>query len=411
MNILIIGRGGREHALAKKCAQSPLVSQVFVAPGNAGICECAVCVDIEESDGAALLAFAKQVNIALTIPGSEAALEAGVVDLFEAHGQKIFGPTKQAAMIETSKTFAKDLMAQLDISSAPYQSFTSYEAAFAYLLDQTFPVVIKEDGLKAGKGVYIVHTMKEGNQVLKKCFAKPNRVVMEGFLEGEEFSLICMVHQGQILPMRSVQDHKRAYDGDQGPNTGGMGVYSPVPQISEAMIQQSIDAIITPITQALENQGTGFSGFLYAGLMVCEHGICVIEFNARMGDPEAQVLMPALESDVVEVILALFDHQNPVLRWNQQSYVGVVLASTNYPESATHDVPIYFHDVDANVYHMGTKQGERGYLTGGGRVLTIVGEANHLEQAIEHAYQNVAKITSDALFYRKDIGKKGLNLQ
>ncbi|MGL5540592.1 MAG: phosphoribosylamine--glycine ligase [Erysipelotrichaceae bacterium] len=409
MKILIIGKGGREHALACKVAQSPLVSQVFVAPGNAGMRSVATLVNIQDTDVSALLAFALQEGIDLTIPGCEAALEAGIVDTFEANGLRIFGPTKRCAQIETSKAFAKDLMDEYGIKTAAYHTFEDYEQALHYALNQRLPLVIKEDGLKAGKGVVIASTWQEVKKTLQACFLKPNKVVIEQFLEGFEFSFICMVARGNVVAFSTSQDHKRAYDFDQGPNTGGMGVYAPVERIDESITAAAMEEIMIPTVNAMADLGMDYTGFLYGGLMLTKEGLYVIEFNARLGDPETQVLLPALESDLVEHLLDLLAGNRPSLRFHPGYFVGVVMASTHYPASSTLDVPITFtQDIDSYVFHMGTKWQQDTYVTGGGRVLLVMGKGDTLEEAIDHAYGHVKTIECDALFYRNDIGVKSL---
>ncbi|MGL5977906.1 MAG: phosphoribosylamine--glycine ligase [Erysipelotrichaceae bacterium] len=409
MKVLIIGKGGREHALAKKCAASPLVSTVYVAPGNTGMRDCATLVDIDECNVEGLLAFAKDNNIQLTIPGCEAVLACGVVDAFEAEGLQIFGPSLAAARIESSKTFAKDLMDEYGIKTAAFKSFTAYEEAYEYVLTQSLPIVIKEDGLKAGKGVYICPTLLEAKKHLQECFQQPNRVVVEQYLEGFEFSFITLVQDGVVIPLQTSQDHKRAYDGDQGPNTGGMGVYSPVEKIDATLIQKAMDEVMIPVVKAMEEVDCTYQGFLYGGLMLCQDGIYVIEFNARLGDPETQVILPAMESDLVAHILDLKAHKEVVPTWYDKTFVGVVMASTNYPASSTKGAIIVLPEtLTATIYHMGTKQLGDQLVTDGGRVLLIVGEGRTIEEARAHAYENVARIECDALFYRSDIGFKAL---
>lgn len=408
MKILIIGKGGREHALAKKCARSPLVDEVFVAPGNPGMSDCATLINIDECDIEGLLAFAKKENISLTIPGSEACLACGVVDAFKKEKRKIFGPTKNAAQLETSKQFAKDIMKKYRIKSAGYETFSTKQAAMAYLQTKTFPMVIKEDGLKAGKGVSIVSSLEEATVILEGCFSVDNKVVIEEFLTGIEYSLIALVHEGAIVRMQPVQDHKRAYDYDQGPNTGGMGVYSPVPQISNEVCLKSEIEVLRPIVDALEKEGIPYSGFLYAGLMLCEDGIQVIEFNVRMGDPEAQVLCQSLVNDLVLVIYELLERKTVKLHFHQSYYVGVVLAGKKYPECSSINAPITMKDLSSELYFMGVKKQEDLLLSNGGRVLIVVGEGETLKEAIKNTYEDVKKIVCDDLYYRKDIGQKGI---
>lgn len=408
MKILIIGKGGREHALAKKCALSPLVDEVFVAPGNPGMSDCATLVNIDECDVEGLLTFAKNNQITLTIPGSEASLACGIVDAFKKEKKKIFGPTKQAAQLETSKQFAKDVMKKYGIKSAGYEVFTNKEAALTFIETKSFPIVVKEDGLKAGKGVSIVYSLEEANNILEDCFRVENKVVIEDFLEGIEYSLIALVHEGNIVRMQAVQDHKRAYDNDQGPNTGGMGVYSPVPQISEEICIQSEKEVLEPIIDALQTEGIAYTGFLYAGLMLCKDGIQVIEFNVRMGDPEAQVLCQSLVNDLVHVIFQLLERKTVKLHFHKGYYIGVVLAGKNYPMSSSTNALITMNECNSEIYFMGVKKQGEHLLSNGGRVMIVVGDGETLEEAITNTYKDVSAIVCEDLYYRKDIGQKGI---
>lgn len=410
MNILIIGKGGREHALADAASRSERVEQVFVAPGSYGMQDVATIVDIAADDFAGLVAFAKQQAIDLTIVGPEDILALGIVDYFNKAGLRIFGPTKAAAQLESSKDFAKRLMHQYGIPTATYQTFDNYDDAYAYMKAVGVPIVIKEDGLKAGKGVTVAYEEAEAMDALAVAFAiEGNRVVIEACLEGFEFSLMTFVCDDLVIPMEVAQDHKCAYDGDCGPNTGGMGVYSPVKKITPEIVEEAMETIMKPMAKAMVKEGVPFVGFLYGGLMLTADGIQTIEFNARFGDPEAEVILPRLESDFIEVIEAVMNHQEPQLKWKDTVTLGVVLASEHYPASATKGAIIEGLDqVDASVFHMGTAYRDGQYVSDGGRVLIVVAEAKTIEQAYEKAYTEVRKIKCDKLFYRKDIGKKDM---
>lgn len=410
MKVLVVGKGGREHALAYACAKSPKVEKVFTAPGNVGMEAISQRVDIADTDIAGLCAFAKENAIDLTIVGPEHTLSLGIVDEFNKNGLKIFGPTKDAAQVESSKDFAKKIMAKHGIPTAAYQTFDNYEEACAYVKEQGAPIVIKEDGLKAGKGVTVASSVEEALEALKIAFdIEGNKVVIEECLVGFEFSLMSFVCGELVLPMEIAQDHKCAYDGDTGPNTGGMGVYSPVKKITPEIIEEAMEKVMKPMAKAMVEEGHPFTGFLYGGLMLTEKGVKTIEFNARFGDPEAEVILPRLESDFVEVILNIMDGKTTELKWDKDVTLGVVMASTNYPASSTKNALIEGVDeVDSLVFHMGTKMEDGKLLTDGGRVLIVVAKAATLEEAYEKAYADVKKIKSDSLFYRNDIGKKDM---
>ena len=410
MKVLVIGKGGREHAIVHAVSRSKLVSKIYAAPGNPGIAALAECVPIADNKVDELAAFAKEHAIDLTIVGPEASLALGIVDVFQKAGLKIFGPTKDAAQIESSKDFAKQIMVKYGIPTAAYQTFDRYEDALAYVEAQGAPIVIKEDGLKAGKGVCVAATIEEAIQALQAAFSTPdNRVVIEECLVGFEFSLICCVCGDLVMPMQIAQDHKCAYDGDKGPNTGGMGVYSPVRKITDEIIEEAMSKIMEPMAKAMATEGHSFTGFLYGGLMLTKEGVKTIEFNARLGDPEAEVILPRLQSDFVEVIEKIMNHQKSELIWDDEVTLGVVMASDGYPASSTKGAVINRLDqCDGLVFHMGTALQDGNIVTDGGRVLLISAKAKTLEEAYEKAYQDVAKIQCDALFYRHDIGKKDM---
>ncbi len=407
MKTLVIGRGGREHVLCECLAKSSLVSKVYVAPGNGGMSANFNVVDINEDDITGLVNFALNNNIELTVVGPEVSLSLGIVNEFLKHGLKIFGPTKEAAMIESSKEFAKDLMKKYNIPTASYEVFSDYDLAIEYIEKIGVPIVIKYDGLAAGKGVVIVNTIEEAKSTLKTMLVDKvygnSKVVIEEFLEGIEFSLMAMVNAKNLFEMEVSQDHKQLYDGDKGPNTGGMGAYSPVDVISEDVIKYSVEKIMKPVASAMVSEGVSFSGFLYGGLILTKDGVKVIEFNARFGDPEAEVVLPRLESDLVKNILDVMDGNDPVLKWNNEYVVGVVMASKGYPEKYEKNHLIK-GDL-SNVYHMGTVlNGE--YYTNGGRVLLVKGSGNNLEKAMQNAYKNVEKVECSNFIYRSDIGSR-----
>ncbi|WP_456276922.1 phosphoribosylamine--glycine ligase [Bacillus sp. AK128] len=414
MNVLVVGRGGREHAIAWKAAQSPLVEQVYVAPGNPGMADVATLVSIDETDHEALVAFAKEQEIALTIIGPEGPLVNGIVDRFEKEQLAVFGPRQNAAVIEGSKGFAKDLMKKYKIPTAAYEVFTEYEAAKAYIEKVGAPIVIKADGLAAGKGVVVAMTNEEAltsieSMMLNERFGSASRqVVIEEYLEGEEFSLMAFVNGNKVYPMVIAQDHKRAFDGDQGPNTGGMGAYSPVPQISEDIIQLSVETILKPTANGMIQDGTPFTGILYAGLMLTAEGPKVIEFNARFGDPETQVVLSRLKSDLVKNLLDILANEVPVIEWSEEAVVGVVVASKGYPGEYEKGHPIHGLDQikEANVFHAGTTLSGEQLVTDGGRVLLLTSAGKTIKEAQAIVYLELQHINTQHLFYRKDIAEK-----
>jgi phosphoribosylamine---glycine ligase len=417
MKVLIVGRGGREHAIAWKAAQSPLVTKLYAAPGNPGIAQVAELVPIEEHQIDALVRFAKQEGIDLTIVGPEAPLLAGIVDRFESEGLRIFGPRKNAALIEGSKAFAKELMKKYGIPTAEHATFTSYEEAKAYIEKKGAPIVIKADGLAAGKGVIVAATLSEALQALEAMMIEnqfgdaSKKVVVEEYLEGEEFSFMAFVHGEHVYPLAIAQDHKRAYDNDEGPNTGGMGAYSPVPQISKQTVEIALSTILQPMAKALAAEGRPFTGVLYAGLMETSQGPKVIEFNARFGDPEAQVVLPRLENDLIEVITAVMEGRNMELRWSEEAVIGVVLAAKGYPGAYERGAVIRGWDQLGEktlLFHAGTKKENNTLYTNGGRVLLVAAKGETLKQAQQTVYKQISYITCDQLFYRRDIGNKAI---
>lgn len=416
MNVLVIGRGGREHAIARKFSESKRVTTVFVAPGNPGMQDVAKLVPIQENEKEKLLAFVKENKVELTFVGPEVPLLAGLVDTFESEGLRAFGPRQNAAEIEGSKSFAKDLMKKYDIPTAAYETFTSFEEAKAYVEKMGAPIVIKANGLAAGKGVVVATSEQEAIDALTdmlvnaKFGSSSASVVIEEYLEGEEFSLLSFVNGNKVYPMVIAQDHKRAFDGDKGPNTGGMGAYSPVPQISKAVIDESIEKIVKVTAEAMISEGRTFTGILYAGLMLTDKGPKVIEFNARFGDPETQVILPRLDSDLVDVLEAVMDGKEIEIQWSDEAVLGVVLAAKGYPEDYNKgDIITGLETVDpkVHIYHAGTAVDQVGNtVTNGGRVLFLSAKGVSLEEAKQKVYQEIKKVKCDALFYRSDIGHR-----
>ena len=414
MNVLVIGSGGREHAIVDALSRSARVGKIFCAPGNAGIARQAECVPIGDTEVERLRDFAVAHAVDLTVVGPESALAAGVVDAFKAAGLRIFGPTKAAARIESSKEFAKELMAKYGIPTAGFRAFTDYAEAKAYVAARPLPAVLKYDGLAAGKGVVIAATMEEADEALRDMLLDDKfgegRVVVEDYLEGPEFSLLCFVSGRKVWPMVLAQDHKRAYDGDEGPNTGGMGAYSPLPFISEEDERYALERIMRPVAEAMADEGCPFEGVLYGGLMKTPQGIKVIEFNARFGDPETEVVLPRLKSDIVDIFCAVADGGEASPEWHDFATLGIVLASKGYPGAYEKGHAIGGLDrVEGTVYHMGTRtEGDR-VVTAGGRVLFVVGKGATLAEARERALADVARIECDNLFHRTDIGHWALD--
>jgi len=418
MKVLIIGRGGREHALCRKVSESSLVEKVFVAPGNHGMEDVAERVAIDESNHEQLIQFATEQEIGLTIIGPEVPLLEGLADKFEAEGLAVFGPRKLAAEIEGSKSFAKEIMRKYEIPTADYAVFTSFEEAKKYIEEKGAPIVIKADGLAAGKGVTVALTLEEALQSAEEMLVGQKfgdasaRVVIEEFLSGEEFSLMAFVNGEVVIPLEIAQDHKRAFDGDQGPNTGGMGAYSPVPHIATETVETAIETILKPAAKAMVQEGRSFCGILYAGLIASEKGPKVIEFNARFGDPETQVILPRLKSDLVQTILDVIAGGAPELVWDEQSMVGVVVAAKGYPEqyekgAVLNGLAEFSNDV--YTFHAGTNKNQLGeFETAGGRVLLVGAIAESLKEAQDIVYQELEKLTCDGVYYRKDIGFKAI---
>lgn len=409
MKILIIGSGGREHAIVDVLSRSGKAEKIYCAPGNAGIAQQAECVPLKDTDVEGLLAFAKEQRIDLTVVGPEAALAAGIVDRFREEGLTIFGHSQAATRIESSKEFAKRLMEQYHIPTAAYRAFNRYEEALAYVQSRPLPAVIKYDGLAAGKGVIIAQTMDEADAALRDMLLDERfgegRVVIEDFLQGPEFSFMCFVRGEKVYPMPLAQDHKRAFDGDKGLNTGGMGAYTPLPFITQEDYDFALHHILEPTAKAMVSEGCPLSGVLYGGLMKTADGVKVIEFNARFGDPETEVVLPLLMTDAAEVFSAIATGEPmPKLEWSNKPTIGVVLASKGYPGEYQKGFAI---EIDSQytgaLYHMGTRLNNGQLETNGGRVMMAIRQADTLEEARKQVYQDIEHIHCDNLFYRHDI--------
>jgi phosphoribosylamine--glycine ligase len=421
MNLLVIGGGGREHALVWKLRQSPRVRQIYCAPGNAGIGGLAELVPIAADDIPALLAFARAQRIALTIPGPELPLTLGIVDEFERHGLRVFGPTRAGAQLEGSKAFTKDLMRRCHIPTGFFGSFTDADEAVQYIREVGAPIVVKADGLAAGKGVVICQSVKDAEDAVSeimrgKIFGDAgNRVVIEEFLEGEEVSFMAITDGQTVLPLASSQDHKRIGDGDTGPNTGGMGAYSPAPIVSAQLHDRIMREVMTPIVTGLRERGIVYKGVLYAGLMIHNGSPKVLEFNARFGDPECQTLLLRLKSDLLAALEAVVDGRLADIRleWNTRAAACVVLAADGYPGSYDKGQSIRGLDRlhgwrDGVVFHSGTAIRNGDIVTNGGRVLGVTALGSDIAAAVAEAYRAVKQIEWDGMYYRRDIGRRAL---
>jgi phosphoribosylamine---glycine ligase len=413
LNVLLIGRGGREHALAWKLKQSPLLDTLYCAPGNAGIAQVAEIASLEVSDHAAMARFCKEKLIGLVVIGPEAPLVAGLTDDLEAQGIRVFGPSRAAAELEGSKGFTKDLCARTGIPTAAYARFSNARAAKNYVARQKPPIVIKADGLAAGKGVTIAETRAEAEAAIDACFfgAAGSEVVIEEFLRGEEASFFALVDGMSALPLATAQDHKRAYDRDQGPNTGGMGAYSPAPVLTPNLCRRTMTEIIEPTARALAEAGTPFKGVLYAGLMIEDGAPKLIEYNVRFGDPECQVLMLRLKSDLLPSLLATAEGRltGLDLEWHKEPTLCVVMAAKGYPGayakgSEIKGLAVAARDPDVQIFHAGTKRDGDRILTDGGRVLSVTARGKDIRQAQARAYAVVHKIDWPGAFCRRDIG-------
>jgi phosphoribosylamine---glycine ligase len=420
MNVLLVGGGGREHALAWKLKQSPLLGTLYCTPGNAGIAQVASCIALDVADHAAVISFCKEKDIGLVVIGPEAPLVEGLSDDLEAAGIKVFGPSKAAAALEGSKGFTKDLCAAYGIPTAAYHRFAEAAAAKHYVASQSLPIVIKTDGLAAGKGVTIATTRAEADAAIDACFsgafgAAGARVVIEEFLDGEEASFFALVDGATALPLATAQDHKRAFDGDKGPNTGGMGAYSPAPIMTPALCARVMEEIVLPTVRAMAERGTPFKGVLYAGLMI-EHGAAkLIEYNVRFGDPEAQVLMMRLKSDLLPALLAVAEGNLGGIApdWHEEPALCVVMAARGYPGAYEKGREIEGldeagADPDVQVFHAGTKREGVRIFADGGRVLGVTARGTTVREAQRRAYAAVDKIDWPGGFYRRDIGWRAI---
>jgi len=421
MKVLVIGGGGREHALVWKIAQSPKVKKIFCAPGNAGMVKLATCVPIKAEDIDGLVAFAKENVIDLTVVGPEAPLSEGIVDVFKKEGLRIFGASKKAARIESSKSFAKQLMNKYHIPTAEGKTFSSFKQAESYIRKMGAPLVVKADGLAAGKGVIVCHTENEAMKALKQVLVKKdfgeagNKVVIEECLVGEEASFLAFTDGKTLIPLPSSQDHKPIFDDDQGPNTGGMGAYSPAPVVDRHIHQKIIKEVMEPAVRGMAAEGCPYKGVLYAGLMINHDEIKVLEFNGRFGDPEAQPLLIRMKNDIVPIMEAIIDERLHActLEIDSRASVCVVMASGGYPGSYKKGNVISGLDAagkmkDVVVFHAGTSMKGKDVVTSGGRVLGVTALGDTIEKAISKAYQAVSKIKWYDVFYRKDIGKKAM---
>lgn len=419
MKLLVVGSGGREHAIAKKLLESQGVEQVFVAPGNDGMTLDGVdLVNIGISEHSKLIEFAKENDIAWSFIGPDDALAAGIVDDFNQAGLKAFGPSRLAAELEWSKDFAKEIMVKYGVPTAAYGTFSDFEEAKAYIEKQGAPIVVKADGLALGKGVVVAETVEQAveaahDMLLDNKFGDSGaRVVIEEFLDGEEFSLFAFVNGDKFYILPTAQDHKRAYDGDKGPNTGGMGAYAPVPHLPQSVVDQSVETIIKPVLKGMIAEGRSYLGVLYAGLILTADGPKVIEFNSRFGDPETQIILPRLTSDFAQNITDILDKKEPAITWlNEGVTLGVVVASEGYPLDYEKGLPLPEKtDGDIITYYAGAKFAEnsRALLSNGGRVYMLVTTADTVSAAQEKIYDQLKKQDTTGLFYRHDIGGKAL---
>ncbi len=421
MKVLVIGSGGREHALVWKLKQSPMVDKLYCTPGNGGISQLAECVSISPENIDELMRLVKREKIDFTVVGPEIPLALGIVDRFEEENMPIIGPRKAAAQIENSKIFAKEIMYEANIPTAFYKTFTDTDEALEYLKNKKTPIVVKADGLAAGKGVIVADTIAKGMGAVRliledKVFGESgDRIIIEEFLEGEEASILAFTDGDTVVPLDSAQDHKRVNDHDKGPNTGGMGAYSPTPLINAHLQQRILKNILEPMVYQMKKSGNPYKGILYAGLMISENNPKVLEFNVRFGDPETQALLPRLETDLMEIFVAI--HENKLneitINWNPEYAVSVVLASGGYPGEYEKGIEIQGLE-DASkmdkvmVFHAGTKFENNRFYTTGGRVLNVTALGKSIETAQDRAYAAVRKIYFDKMHYRKDIGSKAL---
>src|SRR3990167_8221206 len=422
MKILIVGSGGREHALAWKIARSPMVKKIFCAPGNPGIAEVSECVNIESENVDGLYNFALKQKIDLTVVGPEDALTAGIVDRFRDGHLHIFGPSKRASIIEGSKVFAKTLMRKYGIPTADFITFDDLKQAKKHLSSCEFPLVIKADGLAKGKGVFVCKTLEDANKHIddimnEKIFGQAgDKIVVEEFLSGEEVSILAVTDGKTIVPLSSAQDHKAVYDGDKGPNTGGMGAYSPVPLITDELQYYIDENILVPIVHAMKKENRPYKGVIYAGLMITSAGPKVLEFNARFGDPETQVLLMRMKSDLVPLLLSTVKNniEEVEIEWHDGVSVCVIMASKGYPDKYEKGLPVFGLEAvksvtNVQVFHAGTAIKNGKVVTNGGRVLGVTILERDLEKAQKNVYEAIKKLSFDGAYYRKDIGTKAIN--
>jgi phosphoribosylamine--glycine ligase len=421
MKILVIGSGGREHAIVWKLSQSKNVDKIYCAPGNGGIKEIAEIIDIKADDINSLLNFAKANKIDLAVVGPEAALVKGIVDIFNREGLKIFGPLKELAMLEGSKVFAKEIMERFGLPTAKFRVFSKPEEAKEFLKQKGAPIVVKADGLAAGKGVIVAKTIKDAedaidNIMVKRIFGDSgNRIILEDCLEGEEASMLIFTDGKTIVPLESSQDHKRIFDGDKGPNTGGMGAYSPAPVVSQKILDDIMNKVFRQIVYGLRKEDRVYKGVLYAGLMITKKGPMVLEFNVRFGDPETQAILPRLKSDLVDIMLACIDGRldKTGVEWDKRPCLSVVCASKGYPEEYEKDIEISGLEEarainDVIIFHAGTRNENGRFFTNGGRVLAVTGLGRDIKSAQENAYKAIEKIRFKGMHYRKDIGNRAI---
>ncbi|MBP1970423.1 phosphoribosylamine--glycine ligase [Virgibacillus natechei] len=414
MNILVIGRGGREHSIVMKLAESEKVTTIYAAPGNGGIQQQATCIAIDEMDMDGLVDFARKKAIDLTIVGPESPLNEGITDRFQEAGLAVFAPTSEAALLEGSKSFAKEFMKKHEIPTASYATFTNAEEAKQYIEEKGAPIVIKADGLAAGKGVIVAETKELALQAVDEMLVSKNfaeagaTIVIEEFLAGKEFSLMAFVHENNVYPMVTARDHKRAYDNDEGPNTGGMGAYAPVEDVTNEHLAFATEEILQKTADSLMKEGRPFTGILYAGLIMTADGPKVIEFNTRFGDPETQVVLPLLKNDLVQVLVDVMDGNNPELEWEDSSCTGVVVASDGYPGSYHKGILLPKMKAAGSSFtiHGGTKLEGDTLVSDGGRVLLVGAKDTTLEEATDNVYGALASAGDmDGFIYRRDIGK------
>jgi len=421
MKVLVVGGGGREHALVWKIAQSPLVEKVYCAPGNPGIGCIAENVPLKVDDLPGLLAFAKKEGVGLTVVGPELPLSLGIVDLFEEHGMKVFGARRNAALIEASKAFSKDIMKKYQVPTAFYEVFTAVEPAIEFIRKHGAPIVVKADGLAAGKGVIVAQAEDEAIAAVREMLsgnsfgAAGARVVIEEFLKGEEASFLAFTDGKNIIPLASAQDHKAVFDGDKGPNTGGMGAYSPAPVVTPAIHAKAMEEVMRRTVDGMAAEGRPYRGVLYAGLMIDGDSVKTLEFNARFGDPECQPLLMRMKSDIVPILIAVADGDisGVEIEWHDMAAVCVVMAAEGYPGDYRKGDTIFGLDAaaaieDLFVFHAGTGEKDGRFLTNGGRVLGVTGRGATVSAAIAKAYEGVAAISWEGVQYRTDIGRKAL---